>query len=841
MNDWKKRARKQNRGFSLLTVIVAVSFIGILGLLVLYMALSNFQMKITDLKGKDSFYTAERAIEEIRVGLQEDVGNSMSEAYIKVLETYNKDGSSKDVVLDKQRQSEFVNEFIKKLAARLQNGTDQSEYSLEYLTAYLDLNNSDKFDDTKETLLVTTPSDKTPVMTKDKNSGILLKNLKVIYVDPKGYASVIETDIRLGIPKVQFPTPSTLPDLMNMIVVADQGIVCEAGGTDATTISGSIYSGILKDISDNTILENNPRTSIWVKPGANLDIQNGEKIVSAGEIYTGQNATFTSETGVTLWAEGVKLSSAQVNLLGTTYLSDDLTIESGNSSKVTVQGEYYGYGSPTSARRSLNQYLYNDANDRWSDTALSSAIVINGKNTTLDLSGVRKMMLAGRSYIGTSNVNSISGKNNDNDIMMGESITVKGTQLAYLLPPELIDTSKLKNTSDSEEEIDIKNPMSYLDYEKCGLMSMSSVPVKMDEKVEALGNQSLNDIGVDSQKPVQEVFYNNNADEGYVYFYLNFSDTSEGNRAASDFMYNYYMNNSTVKTNIDKYLSFYFNNMNTGIKVKDMKNYIRYVTNGNVLSYQGGEAEENGTSAQGKMTVATSPESSQALLQEQENYQDTWYALNRKMITSVDLLNTDVKDSDGLLHDETDSSRSVFDNLVNEKEMIQFLQQKRPGTLDYTFEASEDDGGLQAIMTHNGKNSTFQVKNADGTIVTNTVTGTDTALKVDSGMAQKLRLIVCTGDVEIGAGVHFQGIVMAKGKITLGAGASLESSPLEAAKVFQAQMASDENMSPKSFFWEGDKYVLGNTNTSNETTDTGRVSDTYDLADCVTYENWRKE
>lgn len=841
MNDWKKRARKQNRGFSLLTVIVAVSFIGILGLLVLYMALSNFQMKITDLKGKDSFYTAERAIEEIRVGLQEDVGNSMSEAYIKVLETYNKDGSSKDVVLDKQRQSEFVNEFIKKLAARLQNGTDQSEYSLEYLTAYLDLNNSDKFDDTKETLLVTTPSDKTPVMTKDKNSGILLKNLKVIYVDPKGYASVIETDIRLGIPKVQFPTPSTLPDLMNMIVVADQGIVCEAGGTDATTISGSIYSGILKDISDNTILENNPRTSIWVKPGANLDIQNGEKIVSAGEIYTGQNATFISETGVTLWAEGVKLSSAQVNLLGTTYLSDDLTIESGNSSKVTVQGEYYGYGSPTSARRSLNQYLYNDANDRWSDTALSSAIVINGKNTTLDLSGVRKMMLAGRSYIGTSNVNSISGKNNDNDIMMGESITVKGTQLAYLLPPELIDTSKLKNTSDSEEEIDIKNPMSYLDYEKCGLMSMSSVPVKMDEKVEALGNQSLNDIGVDSQKPVQEVFYNNNVDEGYVYFYLNFSDTSEGNRAASDFMYNYYMNNSTVKTNIDKYLSFYFNNMNTGIKVKDMKNYIRYVTNGNVLSYQGGEAEENGKSAQGKMTVATSPESSQALLQEQENYQDTWYALNRKMITSVDLLNTDVKDSDGLLHDETDSSRSVFDNLVNEKEMIQFLQQKRPGTLDYTFEASEDDGGLQAIMTHNGKSSTFQVKNADGTVVTNTVTGTDTALKVDSGMAQKLRLIVCTGDVEIGAGVHFQGIIMAKGKITLGAGASLESSPLEAAKVFQAQMASDENMSPKSFFWEGDKYVLGNTNTSNETTDTGRVSDTYDLADCVTYENWRKE
>lgn len=95
----------------------------------------------------------------------------------------------------------------------------------------------------------------------------MLKNLKVIYVDPKGYASIIETDIRLGIPKVQFPTPSTLPDLMNMIVVADKGIICKAGGNETTTISGSIYSGILKNITDNTILEKNPRTSIWSSPG----------------------------------------------------------------------------------------------------------------------------------------------------------------------------------------------------------------------------------------------------------------------------------------------------------------------------------------------------------------------------------------------------------------------------------------------------------------------------------------------------------------------------------------------------------------------------------------------
>ena len=794
MNGQKNTAGKQNKGFSLITVIIAVSFIGILGLLVLYMALSNFQMKITDLKGKDSFYTAERAIEEIRVGLQEDVGNSMSEAYIKVLETYDKDENSTDVVLDKQRQNDFVNEFIKKLANRLKKDSDQSKYDLDYLKKYLDMEISEN-----ETLIVTTPSDKEPVMTKDNKNGILLKNLKVIYVDPKGYASVIETNIRLGIPKVQFPTPSTLPDLMNMIVVAGKGIICEGGNT---TISGSIYSGILQDINNNTILEKNPYTSIWVKSGANLDIQSGDKIVSAGEIYMEPNASFTSEAGVTLWAQGVKLSSAQVNLLGTTYLSDDLTIESGSDSRVTVQGEYYGYGYPESARSSLNKYMYNNPEKRWSDTALSSSIVINGKNTTLDLSGVRKIMLAGRSYIGTSKVS------NSNDIMMGESITVKGTQLAYLLPPELIDASKLKNP-----EMEIKNPMSDSDYKNSGLKQMDSIPLKMDAKVSELGNKSLNEIGIDSAKPVQKVFYSNNADEGYVYFYLNFKDS----KASSDFMYDYYMNNSTVKTNLDKYLSFYFSGTNSGIQVKDMKNYIRYVTNGNVLSYEGGEATENGNTAKGNMAVATSPEVSQALLQEQTNYQNMWYALNRKMITSVDLLNKEVKDSDGLVHNEKeDTDRNVFDNMVNEKEMVQFLQEKHPKSLKEEFTADEDDG-LQAIMVHNGESSTFQIKNDDGTTSKIKVSGKDEPLEITSAMADKLRLVVCTGDVIINSGVHFQGIIMAKGRITLGAGASLESAPLEAARVFQAQMnkAEGENkkISPKSFFWEGDKYVLGNTNT----------------------------
>lgn len=140
--------RKKNQGFSLLTVIVAVAFIGILGLLILYIAMANFQMKITDMKGKDSFYTAEKALEEVRTGLQEDVGEAMSVAYIKVLETYSKDSdvSSADATLDELRQASFKELFVKELVRRLKYGSDTSQYSLEKLNGYLDLTNEENLD-----------------------------------------------------------------------------------------------------------------------------------------------------------------------------------------------------------------------------------------------------------------------------------------------------------------------------------------------------------------------------------------------------------------------------------------------------------------------------------------------------------------------------------------------------------------------------------------------------------------------------------------------------------------------------------------------------------------------
>lgn len=795
MRNITKTKRQQNQGFSLFTVLIAVSFVGILGLLVLYIALSNFNMKITDLKGKNSFYTAERALEEIRTGLQEDVGNAMSKAYTQVLESYNVENRSQDSSMDRQRQSEFQDCFITELMRTLRvSKTEDNIYNMERLRGYVDL----KYDGSKESLIITNPAGSAPLMKAVKNvgkntenNGVLLKNLKVIYVDEKGRAAIICTDIRLLVPEVQFPTPSTLPDLMNMIVVADKGIVCEGTESTPTSINGSIYAGNLP-----SALAADSETSIKVIPGASLNVESGDKVVCKGEISVGLNSTFTSAESVNLWARGLNADSVQnVSLSGSTYFADDLTV-TGKNNNVKISGNYYGYGSYESA--TSDDCVAKDQYEKSGLTgaALSSAIVINGKNTTLDLSDTQKLMIAGRNYIASSKVKA-NNRSNTNDVATGESLTVKGTQLAYLVPKEVLGASG--------------NPLTYDAYLAL-LNGAKDISVNWDAAVEAWGGRTLRDIGVDSEKPVQTVFYN----DGFVYFYLNFTDAQK----SADFMQMYYQNNPTVKANMDKYLSFYFGGEDSGITVKDADSYLRYITNGNALSYSGADA-------QGNMQQATSVNPGEKILQEQVGYQNSWYALNRKMITSYDLLNKAVKeDAEGKTHNETDGDRSVYDNLVNEKKMISYIKDTvKDDTGKYVFTASDEDGGLQAIMYDNGEN------------------GMNQTLKISQSDADKLRLVVCTGDVEIEAGVKFQGIIMAKGTITLKAGAQLESAPLEAARVFQAQMSSygdGTSIKPQDFFWEGDKYVLGNSSSSGKK-DTLNGSDTYSIADCVTYENWKKE
>lgn len=849
----KKRLKGQwNKGFSLFTVIIAVSFIMILGLLVTYISVSNFYMKVTDLKGKDSFYTAEQGLEEIKVGLQQDVGTAMSKAFTEVMENYDRDSGSGNAQ-DTDRQDKYRELFIKYLKETLKISEIPGEYDPNIFDNEKYLNKSNVLtDESRETLMVASNAPHIEYI-DSKNSGIILKNLKVVYVDSKGRASIIKTDISLGTPKAQFPTSSTLPDLMSMVVVANGGIVCESpdivntgtpNDNNAITLRGNIYAGLIQDKTvcnqinnnyGNTKADYGHKTSIWIKSGAQLNVESGEKFVSRAEVNV-DHSSLTINSKVGFWTRGITIGSsldkqANVKLLGTSYVADDLTIASGSNAYVDIEGNYYGYGSEASAKelktnseyKSLGcyeQYTDKTQQDSYSTSDLSSSIVINGKNATLDLSKVKKMELSGKSYISTSKYS--SDNKNNSDVVTGESVTVKGSQLAYLAPPEILG---------NEFDVDgFTNPIEVTDENKdtISILADQHVPLKWDEPVQAWGGKTLRDLAglgieLNQTDPVQKVFYPASGDGTYAYFYLNFATDSvnTNDTNASRYMQFYYQNNGDMKTKMDDYFSFYFNDINSGIKVNDEEAYVRYITNGNVFSY-----ETENKVHKGKLYAPVDNNTSDGLKNKSVVYRLMWYALNRKMVTNwgETYLNSKKPDPDSTSgsHNEAAYDRSVFDNLVNEPKMTAFLEQNYPDSDDgekYVYPSAESGEMPKVIMCNNqGKNT----------------------LKITSDLQQDLRLVICTGDVEIEKNVQFQGIIMAKGRITLNSGSSLQASPIEAANVFQMQIGENSDLRPQDFFWDGDNYIRGNSTSDNDTTGKDS-SDVLDLSDYVFYQNWKKQ
>ena len=753
----RRRIRRLYRledGFSMITVLVAIAFIGIMAMMVLSISAINFRMKATNIKGQSSFYIAEKALNDIKAGLQSDVGDAMSNAYVKVLENYNVTDNTAGESLDGQRQKKFKQYFIETLEEDLK-GLQVNTYNMNKIRGYVDLLEEINNDPNSEgELKIVNTENRAPVMTVIKDEKIVLKNLKVLHIDSTGHTSIIETDIALSVPEVTFPTPSTLPDVMNMIVVANQGVFCVdglAGSDKGISIKGNVYAG----------------SQFVVEPHTNVSFTNGERVVTSGKVNIGNNASFKTSYQMALWAEGIDVSSATVELNGATYIADDLTVERGTNigSNITINGEYYGFGSEQSAKESYFHQVglkYNDNNTV--DT--NSSIIINGRNTTIDLSNVDRFMIGGNSYISKP----VSTGSNDDGLLTGESLNIKGTQLAYLMPASVIGDGTGKN------------PMTFSEYQNT--LKNGVLPVDLTQPIAEWDGKTLSDFGLDKTNPYSIVTYPIGNGEGFVYVYLNFKTGND----ASKFFDWYYNENEDRKKQIDQYLNFYLSN--DGVKIKNKDAFLRFVTNGNVFGYSKGK---------GSLLTPNEDELDQDLLYEQINYQNTWYSLTRKMIPNFDMLS----------EEEKKPERQVFENLIIDS-MFEEMTNNGTGSMEFQT-VDEKQQPIKAIVVKN--NSEF--------VITKEV-------------AEELRLLICTGDVRIEKDVDFQGIIMTKGTLTIENGATLTSTPVEASLLLQA---SSEDKKLALLFYDGEQYAIGNsTGNSNQTGE----STTYQLEDCITYENWKK-
>ena len=434
--------RNDNRGSSILMVILVAAGIGVMAAIALWVSLRNVQMKTTDAEIKESFYSAEGVLEQVKAGVKEKAEAAYKEAVTKDLENFAKYGNSSQTpagaasstVSEKARRAEDFKRNFKDTFKRSIDRGSSGEYNIKSISNLVDqsLLNSPTYPYAVVSAMNGGFSRDEGIL-KDEDDKLVLKGIKVRYVSEDEQVSEIVTDITVAVPKPDVAYGTSDLDLFEYAIIGDKGVEVIAGNVN---IKGSVYAGFDGSLNKQAFV---------AKSSTNVGLYD-KTLIANGTVNVANNASLKASPNQKIWAGNILLDGGRAELTGASYVADDLTL-SGVRSSAKISGTYKGYG--------------NDKNVAGS----SSAIIINGKDSSIDMSGAKEVALAGYSYIATGNEKlrdrySQGNANNNVDIKMGESIAVKGNQIAYLMPGEWIGTDSNKESKFGH------NPLSYDEYKR---------------------------------------------------------------------------------------------------------------------------------------------------------------------------------------------------------------------------------------------------------------------------------------------------------------------------------------------------------------------------------------
>lgn len=774
---WSKKLN--NKGSAIILVIIAMAFIGILASLILWMAYMNYYMKLVNMHANDNFYSAEQVVEEIRAGLQDDVAQMASESYSTVLQRYSE-------LNTQERKVYFTSTLIDAVYKKFNSsGSGLYKPKDDLADIYVEpaiLANA--------TVTGVTGSGNvySSIIYSIDDGYVILRDVDVKYEDSDGYISVIHTDFRVSVPDIDFSDSPTKSELFAYGIIATDELMVPAA--KKLTVNGcNIYAG--GDHVDPTQTDDiamDIKGSLVTVDAAPVDGVDTYKTVIAGKnVNLDAGAKFDGTALFDIWAQNLTLDGAGsvMRLNGKSYVSDDLTLN-GNNSEAVIKGSYYGYG--TDDKYNSSNYgegktvsipdpaVKDDTNPYYTGDD-SSAILMNGRKSKLDLSGLNNLWLMGRSYIGTRKLNTPAGSAivpSKINIPMSESVSIRGDQVAYLVPSKCIavwdgispDNWKPRNPMTMDDYTNhVLNYASYGNFKECDLS------LEVDE----LGT-SVESFGANTK--YQKVFTQGLNGNGYVYYYV-VLDSADAN----SFFKTYYDIDKSGEAVIDKYANRYVQQI-VGMDPSATLNIA-----GNFLT-----TVVNTESEAGYDLVINEPDSADlsTLSNELAGFVEEFACLDAKLITK----NVSA----------AERAQTVFENLVIEENIIDH-------TPSNAFESEADESGkkYKAIIV-----------NGDYTY---------------SGDSD-IRLILATGDITIAS--DFEGCAFAKGNVEISGDVKVTNdtdTQADIQKVLSAyQTIGATKMYVYQYFRDGSSYIV-----PNSAEGTSGIDDTeYDMNDVVQYENWTK-
>lgn len=758
--------KKNNRGSAFIITIAAVALLCFMVSVILTLAAYNLQMKATDLKGKKTFYTAETAMDEIRAGLQQDVSEALAVAYMKTMES-----SIETAISD--REAVFQTEFVQQLRQRIADPMHSDKYVLDYLKTFL---KKTAYDDVKKIGAKINSVDCRLDLT---TAGLVLKDLTVTYHDEQKYLSEIKTDIILQFPDIDFTQGTDTMEFLNYVLIANDRLSFSNGATVQT--KGSAYAGKngAEFYSSNVSFLDYDESDVQ-----NVLITNGN--------LTNRSSHFNA-SDIEIWAENLVADSGTTEVKANTFLSNDLVINNSTggitTTNVTMQGNYYGYGSLSAAKSADSLLGYSTDIEKY-PASYSSAILVNGAKANVDISSLSTLMIAGNSYIGASEKNSeiasFATRVENPDVAMGESISIKSNQTAYLVPAECVAPGADNGKTNPMPAAKYNKLLDELDGNTSNLVDLTSTITKNY-------GVSLSAMGVTGYKTVCYPIANVGS---MVYLFMEFDSEA----SANSFFTRYY-SNAANKSKLDSNLDMY----TYGIKVPDSMD----LSSPNSTFYYNGNIVVNEDSKDSfyvnKLQTVTSQESAE-MLEVQKAYYDTFAALGTNLSRDYSKLTPEELLSD------------VYGNLV--ENMTGY---------DASTNKNIPSGTKKVFVTAGTDAVGAVVANGNYTIDTEEVVGIDSE---GNTVTADLRVVIASGDVTVKK--NFKGMIIAGGQIIVeGLAVNLEAAPAEVAVALSAKDSND--VKPVSYLKGMDDIMLGG-NGSGEASD-GKV----DISDLIVYKNWKKQ
>lgn len=784
----RKRIHKDNTGSAMVMVMVAIALIGILVSVLMFVAYSGYQMRLTDRHGKDNFYTAETVLDEINVGLQGEISKALGIAYEDLMKNYGL------YETPEMRKTYLYNTYFARLQELLtpSGTTSDTVYDITKLRGYLtaeicgDGASADGSLDNFGTYgaIVESAATSGAYALVLSETGMVLKDLKVTYVDQTGFVSIITTDIKIVLPAVSFDQSLALPELEKFATIADEGLIVyneRPGGS--VEIFGDVYAGKIDVGLESGAV---PASLNFKKPAEESGFS---RVVSRETITVGSQMRLDTEK-IELWCKDIQLDGVSLTLDGITNVADDLTV-GGSGSTLSISGEYYGYGVYTT------EFDQQEKQTAGLDETLSSAIVVNGQSTEIDLSATETLFLGGHAYISTAFDGEETAENvesrNRNNVLMGESLAVKSNQLVYLIPPECLGC-EIDETGVIGSSKYYRNPLTLEQYQDIFVDNRDRYEqVDVNRAVAGLGGKNLANYlipepvaGSDVLQYVPETVFKRTAGGTLVYCYMRFKDAE----AANAYFRDYYGVNAEA---VEKYTKLYANE----IQVKSPDSMTSYYLAGNILTY-GDSAEGTGsvieaTDSYGRRRQAESSANTKA---------EMFRALNVKLVTNPAQLRMVELDRN-----------DVFDNII-------------------------DIDKMNEVIDAIGAANTAQISTFDGTL---TAIFSRTDYVIDKNTPENISMVICDGDVTVSS--DFNGLIIASGTITVwddtDENATVVLRPITQEN-FTTLMGANRVEGDKTYivldvFRDGVNYAF----TTGTLRDVGTRE--VNLADLIRYENWSKK